>query len=639
MRFPPRWSDLPADRSSSTWLQTSARFRITVEPDTAAAPRPRAANGRYSARGRHIVLPPLSPGRYVPRRDDAPDTPCYLTVPPGLAFTTPTLADGKRCFGLTAQIYALRRSGDQGIGDFTTTSAPLAKPPPPKGAKHLGINPLHALFLDQREQASPYYPCDRRFLDPIYLDLPEATGAPSGPLDIDHPAVWAAKSKALEARFRRRAPPDPAFDAFKFRRAATLTQFGAFQAIVEVHGSAWRSWPAALRDAAQRFGVQAFASQHADRVHFHQFMQWQCERQFAAASRAPPASPWAFAATSPSAPPPTARKAWSQAHLLAEGVSIGAPPDPLGPHGQIWGLPPFDPHALRADGYRSPARLFAANMRHAGALRVDHVMGLSRQFWIPAGADGPDGAYVAFPLDDILGVLALESWRARCLVVGEDLGTVPPGLRERLAEANLLSYRVLTFEREADGRFIPPADYPRLAWACVATHDLPPLAGWWRGVDIDERLSLGLLSDTDAKAARAERAADRRALLSALADAGLTRADATPDGEMTTELSAAIHAFVAATSSALAVAQAEDLAGEREAVNLPGTNTERPNWRRRIATPLDQLFETEGAKAILAAMRYRARLGHAGPGRARHPARVERRSCSGSSRPGCTGRP
>ncbi len=299
---------------------------------------------------------------------------------------------------------------------------------------------------------------------------------------------------------------------------------------------------------------------------------------------------------------PDGAEAWAHARLQAQGVSIGAPPDPLGALGQNWGLPPYDPHLLRADGYRSLAELFAANMRHAGALRIDHVMGLTRQFWVPEGADGSEGAYVAFPLSDLLGELALESESARCLVIGEDLGTVPEGLRDTLSEARVLSYRVLPFERDGT-YFKPPTAYPRLAWACVATHDLPPLAGWWDGLDILERRNLGLLSPADAGLAFAERLADKQALIDALASAGLCAPEVDPSSPLTDELTAAIHAFAARTPSLLAAAQVEDLAGERVAINLPGTDTERPNWRRRIATPLDQLFEGPLAQAILTALR------------------------------------
>jgi glycogen operon protein len=246
--------------------------------------------------------------------------------------------------------------------------------------------------------------------------------------------------------------------------------------------------------------------------------------------------------------------------------------------------------------------LFAANMRHAGALRIDHVMGLARQFWVPDGADGADGAYVDFPLGDLVGELALESERAKCLVIGEDLGTVPNGLRETLDAQGVLSYRVLPFER-VGATFKPPEAYPRLAWACVATHDLPPLAGWWEGLDIEERLGLGQMTAAEAAAARAERGVDRAELVKALAETGRVDAGADADAPLTPELAAAIHAYIAETPSVLALVQVEDLAGEREPVNLPGTDTERPNWRRRVGVAVEGLFETPGAKAILEAMR------------------------------------
>jgi glycogen operon protein len=248
------------------------------------------------------------------------------------------------------------------------------------------------------------------------------------------------------------------------------------------------------------------------------------------------------------------------------------------------------------------AELFAANMRHAGALRIDHVLGLARLFWVPEGAEGVQGAYVDCPLKLLLAELALESDRAQCLVIGEDLGTVPAGLREILAADDILSYRVLPFER--DGlRYRRPEAYPDLAFACAATHDLPPLAGWWNGVDITEREALALFTPAQAQAARAGRLDDKRALIEALEAEDLTDDSPNPSGPLTPAIAAAIHAFIARAPSVLAVAQAEDLAAEQVAVNLPGTDRERPNWRRRITPPLDQLMEGDIAQAILAAVR------------------------------------
>jgi glycogen operon protein len=244
--------------------------------------------------------------------------------------------------------------------------------------------------------------------------------------------------------------------------------------------------------------------------------------------------------------------------------------------------------------------LYAANMRHAGALRSDHVMGLSRLFWIPEGASAADGAYVAYPLDALLGVRALESTRARCLVVGEDLGTVPEGLRERLAAADVLSYRVLWFERDAAG-FAEPSRYPVKAAACVSTHDLPTVAGWWTGADIDEKQALHLLSADAADAERAERRASRDALAAALERAGVVR-HAPIDGAAPHDaaITAAIHRFVGASPSVLALIQADDLAGETTAVNLPGIDRLRPNWRRKLSVAVEALWRTEAGRQAIA---------------------------------------
>jgi glycogen operon protein len=281
---------------------------------------------------------------------------------------------------------------------------------------------------------------------------------------------------------------------------------------------------------------------------------------------------------------------------------VGAPPDPFAAQGQIWCLPPPDPVAMRRDGYQAFRDLLVANMRHAGALRIDHVMGLRRLFVIPDGASGADGAYVAYPMTDLLAQVALESHRARCLVVGEDLGTVPEGMSETLAAANILSYSVLWFQRR-DGHIRPPPDWRRLAAACVSTHDLPTLAGWWQGSDIAEKRALSLLDDPAAEATRAREKAE---LIALLQSEGLLTEDIDPTAPMPMDFAAAVHALVAATPALLALVQADDLAGETVAVNLPGTDKERPNWRRRLDIDVATLCRTPLSRAILDAMRSRA---------------------------------
>ena len=601
----------PGGPPPNTWLAVERedgwRERLRASPRTGVESAISGADGR-SFRRLTLELPTLDPGRYRLLREDHPETVCSLTIAPTACFAPDALLSGRRLFGLSAQLYSVRRAGDQGIGDFTTLGD-LGEAAAREGAAVLAINPLHALFSDQRERASPYFPSDRRFLDPIYLDLDQVAGAGAIPAaraalrdlaSIDYPGVWALKAQALEASY---AAADLAgLDAFIAAEGEPLFEFAVFQAIGETRpGEPWSRWPAELRDPRGP-GVTAFAAARPDRVRFHQYLQWLCERQLAATARQAGGLSLGLCRDLAVGAAPGGAEAWANAHLLADGVSIGAPPDQFTAEGQVWGLPPIDPLRLEADGYARFCDLLARNMRHAGAIRIDHVMGLARQFWVPDGASGADGTYVAFPFDDLLGQLALQSERARCLVIGEDLGTAPDGFRETLTRERVLSYRVLPFE-EDDGRFRPPETYPRLALACVATHDLPPFAGWWEGLDIAERQDLKLITSELAEHAYLQRRAEKAAIIEALASAeliepGLDGATISP-----LDLIAAVHGFIARTPSFLAVAQVEDLAGERTAVNLPGTDLERPNWRRRLAIQLPDLMRTPAAAAILSAIR------------------------------------
>jgi glycogen operon protein len=601
----------PAAGPPLTWVTVEGEDgrlqRLRIGPPTGGAAETEVGRDGRSCGLLRLELPPLAPGRWRLTRDDHPDIVCQLTIAPPACFAPPGLRDGARLFGLTAQLYALRRRGDQGIGDFTTLGD-LGAAAARDGAAMLAINPMHALFGDRRDRASPYYPSDRRFLDPIYLDIdPIAAGDLAAIREmrarptIDYPAVWGLKAAALEASFERAADP-PGLADFIAAGGEALARFATFQAIAETRpGVLWQEWPLALRDPASP-QVDAFAAAHGRRVRFHQYLQWLCERALADAAAQASGLRLGLCRDLAVGAAPDGAEAWSDAAVLASGVAIGAPPDEFNAEGQVWGVPPFDPLRLQQDGYARSAELFACNMRHAGALRIDHVMGLARLFWIPDGARPADGAYVAYPRDDLLGQLALESQRARCLVIGEDLGTVPAGLRETLMEQDILSCRVLPFEHDG-GAVRPPGAYPRLAVACVSTHDLPPFAGWWEGADIAERLHLKLTGPEEAERATAQRLAEKSALLGALEAAGLIESGREALGTPASEVVAAAHAFVAATPSFLALAQVEDLAGERVATNLPGTDSERPNWRRRLGSPLDGLMASDAAQAILRAIR------------------------------------
>ncbi|MDQ0394584.1 glycogen debranching protein GlgX [Labrys monachus] len=519
--------------------------------------------------------------------------------PAGRAYLPPVLAGGGRRFGLSAQLYTLRRPGDQGVGDFTTL-AELARAAAAKGAGVLALNPFHALFASDRGRTSPYQPSDRRFLDPAMIDLeavPEvdagAIAAVSADLPrlraarlIDWPAVWALKRAVLSAAFAGLAAQparQAAFEAFRLRGGEALARFAHFQALEQASGStAFRTGP--LPDGA---GPDLRAE-----IAFACYLQFLAEEQLARAGDS--GLEIGFCRDIAVGAAPDGAEVWSAPGAFLKGVTVGAPPDPFSAEGQIWNIPPLDPIALQQSDFGHYRDLLAANMRHAGALRVDHVMALTRLFVVPDGARASEGAYLRYPLEAMLAVLAEESAKARCMVVGEDLGTVPEGFRERLDEAALYSYRVLFFERDGR-RFRPPEAYPARSLACVATHDLATLRGWWNGTDIELNRSLGRTLPADAVAGRQ---ADKAALAEAVGAAG---------DELTPDFVGAVHGFLARAPSGLVVAQVEDLAGETDPVNLPGTDTEYPNWRRRLALDADAMLETEEAHAVFAAMKREGR--------------------------------
>jgi glycogen operon protein len=552
---------------------------------------------RFRATEDYLILPPQPVGRHRLLNEDRPDPLCHLTVAPDACYLPPSSLAGEHRFGIATHLYALRSHGDQGIGDFTTLSR-LATEAARVGASVVGLNPLHALFPHDRNRASPYQPSDRRFVDPIYIDVaafPGGSGIPSPSGPVDYPSVWAAKRAVLRAAFK---PNDGG------AISPALVRFATFETIAEILGTSdWMRWPAGLRHPDGP-GVAAFAAQHWETVAFHAFLQRLADRQLAgaAASAERDGLSLGFYRDLAVGAAPDGAEAWSAQDTLMRGVSVGAPPDPFSAQGQIWCLPPADPIAMRRDGYRAFNELLVANMRHAGALRIDHVIGLRRLFIVPDGASGMDGAYVTYPLADLLAQVALESQRARCLVVGEDLGTVPEGMSETLAAANILSYSVLWFERR-DGRIRPPAEWRRLAAACVSTHDLATLTGWWDGADIAEKRALSLLDDPGAEQARW---GEKTELIGLLQAENLLTEDVDPAAPMPLAFAAAVHALVSATPSLLALVQADDLAGEVVAVNLPGTDKERPNWRRRVDVDVSELCRTPLARAILGAVRSRA---------------------------------
>ena len=608
-------------------LEEGGERIFDVEPGEGRTSSVTSADGRSFAR-RIVNLPDLPIGRHRLRLDGEAAT-TALTVAPARAHL-PGAGEG-RFFGLAGHLYTLRHAGDQGIGDFTTLSL-FAAEAGRVGAATIGLNPLHALFPGDREKASPYSPSDRRFLDPIYVDvtrlpapLDAAVGADvpramleasrlQGLAHVDYAGVWAAKSTVLRAAFSAfealaqggRDPLVAEFDAFVARGGEALARFATFEAIAAVTGSATSNgFPSDLAHAEAR-GVGEFAARHRRVVRYSQFLQWLADRQLAeaAATARSAGVPLGFYRDLAVGCAPDGAEAWGAGKRLMHRVSVGAPPDPFAADGQVWSLPPLDPLESLRSGHAPFVELMRANMTHAGALRIDHVLGLRRLFVVPDGAKGSEGAYLDQPFEDLIGQVTLESRRQGCVVVGEDLGVVPWGFRERMAEAAILSYQVLWFEREGRG-FRSPTSYPHFGTAVVGSHDLATLAAWWIGDDIAEDLRLGRLAAEAGAGALEGREWEKRILVDTLVAAGKLpgdRREAALPATIDDAIVAAIHAYAAQGPSLLALVQVDDLSGEVERLNLPGTDRERPNWRRRLSVGVETLLETTRARATLATL-------------------------------------
>lgn len=566
-----------------------------------------------------------------------------LAVAPSACHLPAPLSERARSWGLTTQLYGLRSERNWGIGDFTDL-ATLGAAAGSCGAATVGLNPLHALFAAEPRHVSPYSPSSRGHLDYLYIDVTAVPGfaedaaaralAPAAAIaasrtgdEVDHAAVAALKRPVLEAlyrrlRRRRDGAPMAAFHAFQRERGPVLAAFATFEALHEHFYRrdgrfSWHDWPAPLRDPRAP-AVAEFARDHRDRIEFFQFLQWQADHQLGAAAAAGKAGGLTIGLYRDAAVGvnPHGAAAWADQEMISPAAAIGAPPDPLSRAGQDWGLAPFNPLTLRRRGFAPFIAMLRANMRHAGLLRIDHVMALQRLYWIPRGLPAHAGAYVNYPFRELVRLLALESQRHCCAVVGEDLGTVPDGFREALRAADVLSYRIVHFERRSDASYIPPGEYPPLAAASAATHDLASVAGFWLGRDIDWRRRLKLYPDAAAAAAEAdERGRDRRKLLEALAGEGLVGPDCfdrflPPGGApvFTPELGDAIHAFLARSRARLMLVQFEDVGGECEQANLPGTTDAHPNWRRRMTRRLEDLIagpELARVAALVSAERRR----------------------------------
>jgi len=595
----------------------------------------------------------------APRDGDRLRGETRLIVAPERCHLPAGLRGNGRVWGPAVQLYGVRSQRNWGMGDFGDLEA-LSALFAERGADIVGVSPLHALFPHDPLRASPYSPSSRVFVNLLYLDVEavpdlaeceDARRAISSPEHrvklaalrrgerVEYDKVAELKRAGLERLYRhfrerhlaRDTARARAFRAFRDRGGATLEAYGRFEALQEhFHDQdgamwGWPRWPEAYRrpDSPE---VAAFGERNRERVELFQYLQWECDRQLGqvgASCRARGMQVGLYLDLAVSVDG-GGFETWRHGDVFAHDAWIGAPPDEFNLEGQNWGLPPWIPERLREAVYEPFVDCLRANMRHAGALRVDHVMGLMRLFWVPAGMPGARGTYVHYPFRDLLGILALESRRNRCLVVGEDLGNVPDEVRAALEPLGVLSSRLMCFMKDGDGSFIRPRDYPRAALAAFGTHDLPTLAGYWEGRDIAVRDELGLFpTESDRQARVAVREEDRARLLAALDSEGLL-----PDGHdsnpasfpaMTHELATAVHRYLARSPAQVMTVQLEDLLGQRDQVNLPGTTGAHPNWRRKLPRDLETMEHDARLDELGRALRLER-----GRGRTRHGDRVAR---------------
>ena len=550
---------------------------------------------------------------------------CLLIISPPRCYEPKSIAAGRRLWGMAVQLYTLRSRDNWGIGDFSDLRL-LIQWAASHGAGFIGLNPLHALAPADPDRSSPYSASSRHFLNVLYISVPsvpefhECAAACVRLADasvaqrlqelrrcelVDYRGVAELKFEFLDILYRDFRARHLAFETGRAR------EFRAFVAgggdLLQMHArfdaldryfratlgaaSGWLAWPQEYRDVNGAAAAR-FAAAHPEEVEFYAYLQWLAHEQLCSAQALTrelgmPIGLYGDYAVGAN---PSGSETWADQGSYCMGAEIGAPPDPLALKGQGWGIPPQDPCVMQAQRLRGFMRLIRNNMRYYGALRLDHVMSLFRLWWVAAGSSPTEGAYVHYPLHQLLAVLSLESTRSACLVVGEDLGVVPDEMRRAMPDYGLYHYKVLLFER-LEGRFRRPAEYMRHALATVTTHDMPTLCSYWEGRDIGLRRRLNLYpSDAVESEVARERENDRELLLEALEEQGLKPAKpAKPADPFTAALAHALHVYMARSASVLVALQIEDLLGETLPVNVPGTDREYPNWQRKMSVPIEHM--------------------------------------------------
>ncbi len=609
-------------------IKSGSHYRIELESGS-------IIDGRFTApKGEEALLAPIDePGYHTLVINEQHVT---LAIAPSRCYTVAdawrTLHDNTAhappLWGIAAQLYGLRRAGDGGIGDYSAL-AQLAIESAKRGAHALAVSPTHAMFSAEPNRFSPYSPSSRLWLNVTHIDPAAVFGADAAhaafeaaqagttwskledlPL-IEWPSAVVLKLKVLRALYEHfctaerthDTPRALEFHGFCERAGRALEDHARFEALQAAQlaqpggDGHWRNWPEALRDPRSP-EVDAFAEANRHEVEFHLFLQWLAAKGLSHAQHAARDAGMAVGLIADLAVgcDSAGSHAWSYRDDMLQGVSVGAPPDLFNQAGQAWGLTTFSPRAMRTQGFSAFIDMLRAAFAHAGGIRIDHILGLRRLWLVPEGESARNGAYLRYPLEDLLRLIALESWRHRAIVIGEDLGTVPPGFRERLDEHGLAGIRVLWFEHATQGEgFKPPQAWDRNAVGTTTTHDLPTVAGWWRGSDITWRNRIGqTMARADGRdpvaLAQEERAADRAKLWAAFQQAGVAAPEVPAPSLENPPVDEAL-AFVAATPGPLVTYPLEDLLAQVEQPNLPGSIDEHPNWRRRVTLPIDELFK------------------------------------------------
>lgn len=579
-----------------------------------------------------------------------------IIVAPRQCYVPPSIEANQKLWGLALQLYSLSSNRNWGCGDFTDLGRIVEWAGKNLGAGVIGLNPLHALRNTTPYHISPYAPYSRLYLNELYIDLerlPEFFRSKAAQQQfhaiefqsmlqtlresrlVDYQAIGAAKRTMLdlaydyflteaysgeEPNLQPKTERAQLLERFIQSEGAPLEVYATFQALEEelklTHSEpgTWRDWPKQFLIPGPP--VHAYATAHRKRVRFFQYIQWVASEQLAeirltAERLGMPIGLYHDLALGADR---NGAEAWTYQSVLALGADCGAPPDAFAPEGQNWGLPPINPHALRASGYELLIRLLRNNFRLGGAIRLDHVMAFCRLFWIPRGRPASEGTYVQYPFEELLAIVALESVRSKTLVIGEDLGTVPDWVRELLAKARVLSYRVFYFERDTGGAMKSPGHYPTQSLAVATTHDLPTLTGFWSGEDLQVRSRLGAFPDSAThRQAWEDRQRDKTQILTALKQEGLLPNGVTEDlataPAMTDELSQAIHIYLARTPACLMLANLEDGLGELSQTNLPGTVDSHPNWTRKYAVRVDEIISDARLRQLGACLRSTRPLG------------------------------